>query len=95
MSEYAEIGFDDGKNEKIEVQIDRIKDMGDIERIGKRIRNNEILFIDVKPLKLLNAIDFNTGVTNLKRRCEDAHARIYFADENWILIVPETAELIR
>jgi len=90
--DYAEIS---GSGPRIGIEVDRIKETNDVERLGRRIREGSIIFVNIKPLKLGNAIDFNTAMNNLKRRCESSGSGLYFADEGWVLVVPKGIEIQR
>ncbi len=90
--EYVEL---ESSARKIGVEVERVKEPADMERVGRKMRDRCVLFVNVKPLKMANAIDFSTCMNNLKRRCDASGSSIFFADEGWVLIAPKGMDLHR
>lgn len=96
--EYVELDSTPVKEEtgKIIVRPFVIDDFSDVKDILESIRqNNTIALINIKPLKEKDIIELKRAVNKLKKTCDAMKGEIAGFGDDFIVVVPEFAQIYR
>jgi len=94
--DYIEIDNADDKSDgRFFIKIRTLSDFADTETIQGDIRQNNILFIKIKPLKDKDMTELKRAVDRLRKTCMAINGDIAGIDEDFLVITPEAVKIHR
>ena len=82
-------------NKKVVVRAETLREFDDVENVQNRLRNNQIVWVNIKPLKQKDMTKLKRAVKRLKKTVRSVDGDIAGVDEDWIVITPSYAEIER
>jgi len=80
---------------KIPIKIDRLADFIDTDRVQKAARNGAIVLVRIKELKERDLSELKRAIDKLRKTCIAMNGDIVGIDENYILLTPNFAHVVR
>jgi len=80
---------------KVTVQIEKLDDFADSDRIQRKIREGVILFVRVRGLKDKNMEDLKRAIARIKKTCLAVNGDIAGISDDWIVVTPSNAQVYR
>lgn len=94
--DYIEIdNLDDKSDGKFLIKIRTLGDFADTEAIQNDIRQNNIIFVKIKPLKDKDITELKRAVDRLRKTCLAINGDIAGIDEDFLVITPEAVKIHR
>lgn len=92
--EYLEISSNEEKK-KIKIRIATLNEFGDVEGVQNLLREGDIVWVKIKPLKDKDMTDLRRAIERLKRTVQAIHGDIAGVDQDWIVACPGFAHIHR
>ncbi len=83
------------ENKKVVVRAETLREFDDVENVQNRLRDNQIVWVNIKPLKQKDMSKLKRAVKRLKKTVRSVDGDIAGVDEDWIVITPSYAEIER
>lgn len=83
------------ENRKVVVRAETLREFDDVEEVQNRLRDNQIVWVNIKPLKQKDMSKLKRAVKRLKKTVRSVDGDIAGVDEDWIVITPSYAEIER
>ncbi|MFO7794012.1 MAG: cell division protein SepF [Candidatus Nanohaloarchaea archaeon] len=83
------------ENKKVVVRAETLREFDDVEDVQNRLRDNQIVWVNIKPLKQKDMSKLKRAVKRLKKTVRSVDGDIAGVDEDWIVITPSYAEIER
>ncbi|MFB6143850.1 MAG: cell division protein SepF [Candidatus Nanohaloarchaea archaeon] len=83
------------KDEKVVIRAETLKEFGDVEKVQEHLRNDHIVWVNIKPLKKKDMADLKRAVKRLKKTIKAVEGDMAGVDEEWIVVCPGYAEIAR
>lgn len=83
------------KTEKVVVRAETLNEFDDIESVQDHLRNDHIVWLNIKPLKNRDMTDLKRAVKRLKKTIKAVDGDMAGVDEDWIVATPGYAEIAR
>jgi len=83
------------ENKKVVVRAETLREFDDVEKVQNRLRDNQIVWVNIKPLKQKDMSKLKRAVKRLKKTVRSVDGDIAGVDEDWIVITPSYAEIER
>ncbi len=80
---------------KIPIKIDKIEDFVDSDRIQKAARDGSIVLVKIKTLRERDLSDLKRAIDKLRKTTVAMNGDIVGIDEDYILITPSFAHVVR
>jgi len=80
---------------KIPIKIEKLADFTDTDRIQKSARNGSIVLVRIKELKEKDLTELKRAIDKLRKTCVAMNGDIVGIDENYILLTPNFAHVVR
>ncbi len=93
--EFVEIEKTSDESRKIQVIIESLEDYRDVERVQKLLREGNIVFLKIKPLKDKDIGELKRSVQRLKKTCTAMNGDIVGVDEHFLVLTPPSASVYR
>lgn len=93
--EYVEIETEEEKKPKVPIEVEKINEYADSDRIQRKIREGRIMLVRIRELREKNINELKRAVERVKRTCEATGGEIVGAGDDWIIITPSSAKIIR
>ncbi|MBI2583976.1 MAG: cell division protein SepF [Candidatus Aenigmarchaeota archaeon] len=93
--EYMEIEAEDERLHKIPIQVDKISEYADSDRIQRKVREGAIMLVKVRELKDKNINELKRAVERIRRTTEAIGGEIVGAGDDWIIVSPSIAKIMR
>jgi len=95
--DYVELepAAEEEEEKKIIVQVERIGDMADADRIQRKVREGNILLVKIKDLRDKDLEELKRAVERIKRTCMAINGDIAGIGEDWLLVCPASAKVHR
>ena len=93
--DYVEIETDEEKVQKIPVHIDKISEYADSDRVQRKVREGSIMLVSVKDLKGKNINELKRAIDRIRRTTDAIGGEIVGAGEDWIIVSPSIAKVVR
>jgi SepF-like predicted cell division protein (DUF552 family) len=90
--DYVEVdvmGFDDKKTGKFGIQIEKLDEFADTDRILRSIREGHIIFLKIKGLKEKDMGELKRAIDKLKRSVVANNGDIVGVEQDWLILTPE------
>ncbi len=94
--EYVELDAVTDSGEKtVKIRVATLNEFGDVERVQNMLRENNIVWIKIKPLKDKDMTDLKRAIDRLKKTVSALNGDIAGVDEDWIVACPSFARVHR
>jgi len=92
---YVELETEDERKGKVPIEVERITEYADSDRIQRKLREGSIMLVRVKELKDKNPNELKRAIERIKRTCDAVGGDIVGAGEDWIIVSPANAKIVR
>ncbi|MFB6208997.1 MAG: cell division protein SepF [Candidatus Nanohaloarchaea archaeon] len=82
-------------DEKVVIRAETLSEFEDVEAVQEHLRNNHIVWVNIKPLKGRDMPDLKRAVKRLKKTVKSIDGDMAGVDEDWIVACPGYAEIAR
>ncbi len=94
--EYIEIEPEtDLSNGKVLIRIEKLEDYADSDRIQKKLREGNVLFIKIKDLKDKDMSELKRAIDRIRKTCLAINGDIAGVSDDWLLVCPASAKIYR
>ena len=93
--ELMEVPVEDELAEKINIRIENLTGTVDVERIGRLLKEGNIVFLKSKDLQRKDLGQFQISVQRLKRLCTQFGFDIAGTQEGYLICTPRFAHIVR
>ena len=95
--EFIELDTSDIESEsgKVSIKVDKLEDFSDSDRIQKIVRSGAIALIKIKALKEKDISELKRAIDKLRKTCIALNGDIAGIDEDWIILTPSFAHVVR
>lgn len=83
------------ETQKVVVRAETLREFDDVESVQEQLRNNRIIWVNIKPLKQKDMSKLKRAVKRLKKTVRSVDGDIAGVDEDWIVVTPSYAEIER
>ncbi len=80
---------------KLIIEIEKLTDYIDSDRIQRKLRGGSILFINIRELKEKDINELKRAIARIKKTCIAINGDIVGVGEDWIIATPSTAKISR
>ncbi|NPA38785.1 MAG: cell division protein SepF [Candidatus Nanohaloarchaeota archaeon] len=96
VEEWVELeGIEYKSNVKMFVRIITLNDFSDVERVQNELRNGNIVWLRIRPLKEKDMIELKRAIDRLKKTVMSLEGDIAGVDEDYIILTPEGVRISR
>ncbi len=82
-------------SEKVVIRAETLKEFKDVEKVQEHLRNNHVVWVNIKPLKNKDMTDLKRAVKRLKKTVKAIDGDMAGVDEDWIVTCPSYATIER
>lgn len=94
--EFVELDAEVSEREqKVVVRAETLKEFDDTENVQEHLRNDHIVWVNIKPLKNRDMSKLKRAVKRLKKTVKAVDGDIAGVDEEWIVVTPSYAKIER
>lgn len=94
--EFVELDAEVSEREqKVVVRAETLKEFDDTEKVQDHLRNDHIIWVNIKPLKNRDMSKLKRAVKRLKKTVKAVDGDIAGVDEEWIVVTPSYAKIER
>ncbi|MFB6175048.1 MAG: cell division protein SepF [Candidatus Nanohalobium sp.] len=83
------------RERKVVVRAETLKEFDDVENVQNHLRNDHIVWVNIKPLKNRDMSKLKRAVKRLKKTVKAVDGDIAGVDEDWVVVTPEYARIER
>lgn len=83
------------KDKKVVVRAETLKEFDDVEKVQEHLRNDHIVWVNIKPLKNREMSRLKRAVKRLKKTVKAVDGDVAGVDEDWIVVTPSYAKIER
>jgi SepF-like predicted cell division protein (DUF552 family) len=83
------------EDKKVSVRAETLKEFDDTETVQDNLRDGDIVWVNIKPLKNKDMSKLKRAVKRLKKTVKAVDGEIAGVDEQWIVLTPEYATIKR
>lgn len=96
QQDYVEVNTaTEEPKQKMRVQVERLENYADTERIQSKVRGGCILIVKVRNLRERDAQEYRRAVERLKKTCLANNGDIAGLGEDWLIVAPASARVHR
>lgn len=81
--------------QKVVVRAETLNEFDDVESVQDKLRDKQIVWVNIKPLKQKDMSKLKRAVKRLKKTVKSEDGDIAGVDEDWIVVTPSYAEIER
>jgi len=93
--EIAELPEEEEPFKKTTVRIENLRDFVDVDRVGRLVKEGNIVFLKTKDLQRQDLGEFQNCVQKLKRISNQWGWDLVGTEEGYILVTPQSAKILR
>src|SRR3989304_1061475 len=96
--DYVELGAaPEGEEQagRLLIEIEKLRDFADSDRVQRKMREGKILLIKMKELKEKDTTELKRAVEKLKKTCTAINGDIAGIGDDWIVVTPAAARIHR
>jgi len=95
--EYIEL--EDLENQQMEskvpIHVEKIEEYSDSDRIQRKVREGVIMLVNISVLKQKNLPELRRAIERIKRTCDAVGGEVVGAGDDWIIVSPSNAKIVR
>lgn len=80
---------------KVSVRIESLRDLADTERVQQMVREGNVVFLRIRPLREKDITELKRAVDKLKKTIVAMNGDIVGVDEDFLIITPKFAKIFR
>jgi len=80
---------------KVPIKVDKLEDFSDSDRIQKHIRDGSIVLVKIKALRSKDISELKRAIDKLRKTCIAVNGDIVGIDEDFIVLCPNYAHVVR
>ncbi|AOV95050.1 hypothetical protein AQV86_03955 [Nanohaloarchaea archaeon SG9] len=94
--EFVELDAEVSEREKkVVVRAETLKEFDDVENVQEHLRNEHIVWVNIKPLKNRDMSKLKRAVKRLKKTVKAVDGDVAGVDEDWVVVTPSYAKIER
>ena len=94
--EYIELDMkDEGNDDKVVIQVERLENFADSDRILNKLREGNILLVKIKHLRDKDTEEYKRSMEKIKKTCSNVNGEIGGLGNGWLLLTPSFAKIHR
>jgi len=93
--DYVELEPEGERKSKVPIEVERIAEYADSDRIQRKLREGSIMLVRVKELRQKNVNELKRALERIKRTCDAVGGDVVGAGEDWIIVSPAMAKIVR
>lgn len=94
--DFVELDAEMTENDKkVVIRAATLNEFGDVEKVQKHLRNNHVVWVNIRPLKNKDMADLKRAVKRLKKTVKSTDGDMAGVDEEWIVVCPSYAKIAR
>ena len=94
--EYLELQDDMGEDAgQLKIMIEKLEGYSNVDKILKKVRDGNIVFVRIKELKEANMDELKHAVSRIKNICTTFDGDIAGVGEEWLIVTPPVAKIVR
>ncbi|MEM5804732.1 MAG: cell division protein SepF [Candidatus Aenigmatarchaeota archaeon] len=93
--DYIELEPEEERRAKVPIEVERLSEYADSDRIQRKLREGAIMLIRVKELREKNIAELKRALERIKRTCEAVGGDIVGAGEDWIIASSSHGKIVR
>lgn len=93
--DYVELETEGERKSKVPIEVERIAEYADSDRIQRKLREGSIMLVRVKELREKNVNELKRALERIKRTCEAVGGDVVGAGDDWIIVSPAIAKIVR
>jgi len=94
--DFVEVGVSESRMPgKIGISIEKLDDFADTDRILKSIREGSLVFLRIKTLKEKDLGELKRAVEKLKKTVLAQNGEIIGVEQDWLILAPEHARVLK
>jgi len=82
-------------DEQVVIRAATLKEFADVDKVQEHLRENHIVWVNIKPLKNKDMADLKRAVKRLKKTIKSIDGDMAGVDEDWIVACPSYARISR
>jgi SepF-like predicted cell division protein (DUF552 family) len=96
-TEYIELEGQEQIKElkKVPIQIEKMVEYSDSDRIQRKVREGAVLFVRIADLKQKNLPELKRAIERIKRTCEAVGGDVVGVGDDWLIVSPSGARVER
>jgi SepF-like predicted cell division protein (DUF552 family) len=92
---FVEIEKTGEEGKKVQIRVESLEEYADTDRIQKLLREGNIIFLKIKPLKDKDLGELKRAVAKIKKTIVAMNGDIVGVDENYLIVAPDFARVYR
>ncbi len=94
--EYVELEpGNETKNRKVRIKVVTLHEFKDAEQVQKMLRNGDIVWVKIAPLKQKDMTDLKRAIERIKKTVRSIDGDVAGIDEEWLVATPHYAHVHR
>lgn len=94
--EYVELdAVSEDQAEKIKIRVATLNEYGDVEHVQDLLRDGNIVWVKIKPLKEKDMTDLKRAIDRIKKTVRSIEGDVAGIDEDWLVATPHFAHIHR
>ncbi|MDY6771693.1 MAG: cell division protein SepF [Candidatus Nanohaloarchaea archaeon] len=94
--EYVELEeADEDTASKVKIRVVTLNEYGDVEQVQSMIRDGNIVWVKMKPLKDKDMTDLKRAIDRIKKTVKSVDGDVAGIDEEWLIATPAYAHIHR
>lgn len=94
--EYVELGTEQEEAlPKTLIEVEKMSDFADSDRIQKKVRDGRVLLVRVKDLKDKDMTELKRAIEKVKKTCMAINGDIAGIGDDWVIVTPASARVHR
>lgn len=93
--EYLELDMEEEQSKQLLVEVERLDNYADSDRLQRKVREGNILIVKIKDLKAKDMEELKRAVEKLRKTCLAINGDIAGMGDEWLILTPATARVHR
>ncbi len=94
--EYVELDHVTEENaSEVKIRIHTLNEYGDVEPVQDMLRNGNIVWVKIKPLRDKDMTDLKRAIDRIKKTVRSVDGDVAGIDEDWLIATPSYAHIHR
>ncbi len=94
--EYVELdAVPAGPSQSVKIRVVTLNEFGDVETVQNYLRDDDIVWVKIKPLKDKDMTDLKRAIDRLKKTVSAINGDVAGIDDDWLIACPSYASVHR
>jgi len=94
IDDYTEIPLEISQ-QKAKIFIERLDRFADSDKVVKKVRDGDIVFVMIKKLKEENMDELKHAISKIKTVCATIDGDLVGVGDEWLIVAPKSAKICR